>query len=256
MLSSLNGCWFYKAGITENGRSEVYEILDGAWYNRLSVDELTASVEFARASNEFQSGESDVLWLLSRNVNSIAYGHSPDNSEELYDFAFEVGFRCLANNTGWLGRLERSGGSVTVAGVGRLTLSDAPCLEQLIISWVRLIEHRGVHSYIDIPELIYLVDRLLELSPARWVGYWGKGMVAGFQANELSEVELYMDLAYEMEPELATSTADYLRIAMTYPDYLDGDSIAEKFSTRQFRVDDGVEWALENQRAVRELFDR
>ncbi len=249
------GCAFYRVGGSGlETVSMVAEVAQG-WEQRLYPNSLRESIELGRTSEEFLRGDPEMLWLVSRELNALAYGHAPDDSEELYSLAYEIGFRCLAGNAGWLGRLDNSGGAVTVAGVERLTEADVPCMEQLVFSWVRLIEHRGFYSYIDIPEVAFLVDRLLEISPDRWVGYWGKGMIAGFQADPLSEVEIYMDLAYEQEPTLATSTADYLRISGGYPQ---SDLIvtpAEKFREREFLVNEGQEWSLENQRAVRTLFE-
>jgi hypothetical protein len=249
------GCAIYRGvGKGQEAVSMVAEVAQG-WDQRLSASSLRDSIELGRISDEFLRGDPVMLWLVSRELNALAYGHAPDDSEELYTLAYETGFRCLAGNAGWLGRLENSGGAVTVAGVERLTSTDVPCVEQLVLAWVRLIEHRGVYSYIDIPEVVFLLDRLLEISPDRWVGYWGKGMIGGFQASPLGEIEIYMDLAYEQEPTLATATADYLKISGAYAQ---SDLIvtpAEKFRQREFLVNEGQEWALENQRAVRALFE-
>jgi hypothetical protein len=232
------------------------EQVELGWDQRLSLDLLRESVSIGRSSVEFQRGDPEMLWLVSRDLNAIAYGHAPDDFMEIYSLAYETGFRCLTGNAGWLSRLESAGGAVTVAGVGRLTQADTPCLEQLVFAWIRLIEERGSHVYIDLPEISFLVGRLLEIMPDRWIGYWAQGMIGAFEDRPLAEIEVYMDLAYDKEPGLATATSDYLRISRAYSQLTVTEAPAEKFRRREFPVNDGHEWALENQRAVRVLFER
>ena len=255
VVYSLTGCALYRSGAVEETDSVVAAVVQG-WEDRLYLDDLRDSIEIGRSSSYFMRNEPGMLWWVARELNALAYGHDPIDSMELYELAYEICFRCLGSNAGWQGRLDNSGGAVTVAAVDRLTEREVPCLEELVYAWVRLIEGRGAHSHIDIPELAYFVDRLLALSPDRWVGYWANGMITSFQGGNLSEIEAYMDLAYEQEPSLATSTSDYLKITRNYEEAELSESPSEKFRAREFMVNDGHVWALENQRAVRSLFEQ
>jgi hypothetical protein len=221
--------------------------VDRLYAQRVSEASLRASNALAENLLIAHGPSPKLHWRLARGLEALAYGHVPAE-EILHVEAMEWGRRCLDANLAWASQTSLAG-KVTRRSARRLVDSDLPCLEALLVPWIRRVEHRGVSAAIDLEPLGVLATRALELDAAGvgWIPPWAQAMILGLKASpsraEIDEALALFALSGEREPELATPRVDALALqhrvgslgqqpALTHP------------------VHASHPWSLENRRAV------
>ncbi len=240
-------CAHWRKGLEVDPLARDLEHMDRLFSQRVSQDDLRASIELAENLLVTHGPSPKIHWRLARSLEALAYGHVPEE-EGLYMEAMEWGRRCLDSNHAWASQTHLAG-KVTRHAAQRLTESDLACLEALLVPWIRRVEGRGVSAAIDLEALGVLAARSRQLDAAEthWIPPWSQAMVLSLRpqpsADDVKEALGLFAVAGQREPELATPNADALalRARVGSPGSPEG---------APYPVHASHLWSLENRRAV------
>ena len=213
VMLSLLGCGALRHARESDPTADRIQEIDRLFGERLAEERLLESNSVAAELLLEDPNQPDVLWRMARGLEAQAYGHTPEDAVALRLEAMEWGRRCLRRNPGWASRETLAGGRISARAWQRLTTDELPCLEALLVAWIRRVEQRGPSAHIDLEPLQLLAARAMELDDSGWIPPWAMGMALGLEAEagpgQLEEVEALMRLAAGREPELATPWVDY-----------------------------------------------
>jgi hypothetical protein len=221
--------------------------VDRLYALRVSEDSLRASNDLAAKLLITHGPSPELHWRLARGLEALVYGHVPGD-ELLHVEAMEWGRKCLDANPAWVSQ-TRLAGKVTRRSAQRLVESDLPCLEALLVPWIRRVEGRGPSAAIDLEPLGVLARRAFELdvTGAGWTPPWARAMVLGLKVRpsqtEITEALDLFVLSGQREPELATPHMDALALQVRVGTLGQPADLTHP-------VHASHPWSLENRRAV------
>jgi hypothetical protein len=249
----LLSCWL-RGGERNDPVEQALVEVDRAYAQRVDVAELQRSIELSRELLADAPDDPRVLAAIARGYSAMSWGHPSEESLDQLSMAREYGLRCLALNTGFRSRQQLAQGRVSELAVRQLGVEDLPCLEQVLVAWVRWSRLRGPAGALDLDTLAALGDRASDLGPDGWIGPWSQAMAIVLEPGPIDRdldrsEQLFLE-AIRAEPGLAEPMLDRARyqviLAAGRPAELEA-ALREVASV--FPEDSGGDWALENRAA-------